>query len=106
MAKKRMHVDRTLAKKIQVVERLKRGEKVKNLAAEFDIPKSTISTWKKQGDTYAQQADKGIQMKRKRNRNAKIVEVSEALLMWFMEMRDHPQAPTLSNAMLLSKATE
>ncbi len=103
---KRPHVSRTLSTKLVVLERLKRGAKIKDLMAEFKIPRMTISTWRAQAKSLQDQANEGVKLDRKRNRASTLPQVERALLLWFRDIRMRAQSAPLSNQMLEVKAEE
>ena len=73
----------------------------KEIAAEFDIPPSTLSTIMKKKDCLKAKATTGSKGK-KRNRDPSRPDVDEALYVWFSAAR--AQSVPLSGEMLKAKA--
>ena len=75
----------------------------KQIALDFKIPMSTLSTWIKKSDEIKQKYLSGeMGSQRKKNRGAKFPEVEQALLKWFKNARD--QNVTISGEIMREKA--
>ena len=73
------------------------------MAAKYDIPANTISTWKKNADKYFKDAGK-ISNKRKWNITSPYKDVELALLYWLKGMRSRDVPLPLTKEILRSKA--
>ena len=78
---------------------------LQDICDEFDLPASTVCTWKKNSDKILTDSVKAGK-KRIRMRHSKYKDVELALLYWIKDMqsRDHP--PPLSNGILKAKAEQ
>ena len=76
-----------LSKKAEIVKCLADGTmKVAEIAREYGLPRTTVSTWKKQSDKIIQDAGQSTP-KRKRLRQSPHIEVEQSLILWLGEMR-------------------
>ena len=101
MASKRKNV--SIETKIQALQELTSGVKSKSqVAKEYGVPPSTLSTWIKNKDTILQ-TDTGAP-RRKRVRTSKHSDVESALILWFKDKRS--QNIPLSGPMLQQKAID
>lgn len=78
-------------------------EKIKDLAAEYDVKANTITTWKKQAETIFKEAS-GVQPARKRLRKSPYEDVEIALLYWLKDMRSKDCPAPLSKEYLMTQA--
>lgn len=74
----------TIAEKLKVILAVEAGEKKKNVAEQYGIPSSTLSTILKNKDSI--KANKGHNAK-KRNRQAEYPKLEECLVKWFSQCR-------------------
>ena len=77
--------------------------KVVEVAREYGLPNTTVSTWKKQGDKIIQDAGKSTP-KRKKLRQSLHIEVEQSLILWLREMRSLDVPPPITYMMLCLKA--
>lgn len=78
----------TLGEKIKIIDEVKSGEKrKKDIAEEYGIPASTLSTILKQEDILRKRMVAG-NLNHKRVRKSEFPEVEECLLKWFKQCRD------------------
>lgn len=102
---KRCHKDRPLSVKLQYVARMRRGEKLKDLAAELGLKStSTLSDWKKNGDKLQLMSERGISMQRCRDVPCKHPQVLEAMVKWIRDMSSRPKAVPIDHNILKAKA--
>ena len=93
-----------LSKKAEIVKRLADGSmKVAEVAREYGLPCTTVSTWKKQSEKIIQDAGKSTP-KRKRLRRSPHIEVEQSLILWLREMRSLDVPPPITYMMLHLKA--
>ena len=93
-----------LSKKAEIVKCLADGTmKVADVAREYGLPCTTVSTWKKQSDKIVQDADKSTP-KRKRLRQSPHIEVEKSLILWLREMHLLDVPPPITYMMLHLKA--
>jgi len=79
----------SIAQKIKVIREVEKGEKSKgDIAKEFEIPKSTLSTYLKNKDKILACAHEGVAGYKFRAKNAEFPEVEKCVLKWFRECRD------------------
>ena len=64
-----------------------------------------LSTWKKQRGKINEMVDAGKVLNQKRNHESFLPQVERALHLWFCEMRPKPHAPSISQSLLVQKAT-
>ena len=90
--------------KYEAIMAVEKGVKAKKqIAADFGIPVSTLSTWIKKGDEIKQKyLTGGMGSQRKKSRGAKFPEVEKALLTWFKNARE--QNVTVSGEIMREKA--
>ncbi|XP_069134649.1 tigger transposable element-derived protein 6-like [Argopecten irradians] len=90
--------------KYEAIMEVEKGVKSKKqIAADFGIPQSTLSTWMKNNAQIKQKFLSGeVGPQRKKSRNAKFPEVEQALLAWFNNAR--AQNVTVSGEILREKA--
>ena len=93
-----------LSKKAEIVKCLADGSmKVAEVAREYGLPRTTVSTWKKQSEKIIQDAGKSTP-KRKRLRQSPHIEVKQSLILWLREMRSLDVLPPITYMMLRLKA--
>lgn len=86
---KRRHVTLSLTDKIEVIKKLDQGEKVINIAKEYNIGKSTVSEIKKKRESilaYCSKVECDLSTRRTL-RPAKHPEVEQALYEWYIQQR-------------------
>ena len=83
---KRKHTEVTLQIKYQALQELEKGRTCKDVAAKFNVPGSTLSTWKKNKEKIFE-AFQGSSLKRRRVKVGAYEKVNQALLKWFTSMR-------------------
>ena len=96
----------TIKKKLEIVDRvegLPPGKKKKDIAAEYGIPCSTLSTILKKKDSLRESHSFGSS-KKKRQRDPTKVDVDEALFQWFTAAR--AQSIPIRGEVLKTKAEE
>ena len=96
----------TIKRKLEIINAVEKApptKKKKEIAAEFDIPPSTLSTIMKKKDSLKEKATFGSKGK-KRNRDPSRLDVDEALYVWFSAAR--AQSVPLSGEMLKAKAED
>ena len=79
------------------------GEKINDLAKEFNIPQNTISTWKKHAEKIFKQASDSAP-KRKIMRLSRYKDVELALLYWLKDMRSQDVPPPIDGPTMVAKA--
>lgn len=103
---KRKRLVLTIEAKIEIIERLQKGESQQSLADQFKIGKSTVSDlWKKREDVlyFAAKLDNTDGSKRRKvMKQAKNVQLEEALFMWFIQRRS--RGDPISGPLLTEKA--
>ena len=82
MAPKRKHDEATSQKKFNALKELEKGRSNKDVAGEYNIPPSTLTTWKKNKEKIFE-AFKNSSLKRQRIKPEKYDKLNEALLKWF-----------------------
>ena len=93
-----------LSKKAEIVKHLADGTmKVAEVAREYGLPCTTVSTWKKQSNKIIQDAGKSTP-KRKRLRQSPHIEVEQSLILWLREMCSLDVLPPITCMMLRLKA--
>ena len=76
---------------------------LQDICEEFDLPASTVCTWKKNSDKILADSVKAGK-KRKRMHLSKYKDVELALLYWIKDMRSRDHPPPLSKGILKAKA--
>ena len=93
-----------MSQKAEIVKRLADGTmKVAEVAREYGLPRTTVSTWKKQSDKIIQDAGKSTP-KRKRLRRSPHSEVEQSFITWLREMLSLDVTPPITYMMLHLKA--
>ena len=75
--------------------------KVAEVAREYGLPCTTVSTWKEQFDKIIQDAGKST---RKRLRRSPHIDVEQSLILWLREMCSLDVPPPIAYMMLHLKA--
>ena len=83
---KRKHTEVTLQIQYQALQELEKGRTCKDVAAKFNVPGSTLSTWKKNKEKIFE-VFQGSLLKRQRVKVGAYEKVNRALLKWFTSMR-------------------
>lgn len=79
----------TLREKLKIIDEVKSGDKrKKDIAEEYGIPASTLSTILKQEELVRQRMVAG-NLNNKRVRKSEFPDVEECLIKWFKQCRDH-----------------
>lgn len=106
MATKTKRTDVTISKKIEAIQQVEERKKSKSqIAKDFGIPPSTLSTWIKCSDKIKQAVEEGKNVKgRKRIRGAKHADVENELFEWLCHMR--AERVPLSGPIVQKKAEE
>jgi len=80
--------------KLQVLDTLQRGAKVKDVSAKFNIPSSTLSDWRRSEPRLRALARSGRDIMRgHRDRLSNYPQLDETLLRWFANQREcYPDA--------------
>ena len=76
-----------------------------DICNEFDLPASTVCTWKKNSDKIHADNVKASK-KRIRMHHSKYKDVELALLYWIKEMRSRDHPPPLSKGILKARAEQ
>ena len=98
------HLSLELSKKAEIVKCLVDGTlKVAEVARQYGLPCTTVSTWKKQSDKIIQDAGKSTP-KRKRLKRSLHIEVEQSLILWLREMHSLDVPAPITYMMLHLKA--
>ncbi len=89
--------------KLQALHALDDGKKMSDVAKQFGVPLSTLSTWKKNRSSLEDSLS-NITPDRKRKRTAKFEDVEDALLQWFIGARG--QNAPISGPLMKKKAEQ
>ena len=92
----------SLEKKLKILAEVNKGRKKMEIASEFGIPPSTLSTIIKNNAAICEAAESGQSGSRKRQRTSTHMDVDEALLRWFTQMRS--QSLAVDGPLLMEKA--
>ena len=103
MATKRKHKEVTLKIKYDALKELDKGKSNKDVANQFQIPGSTLATWKKNKQKIFDSFENSS-LKRQRIKTGTYEKLNEALLTWFKSMRGN-NIP-INGPILLEKAHE
>lgn len=104
-APKRRRSVLTLQQKLEVIERIKKGEKVSKLAVEYGVGKATVSDIKRQEDkitAFMLKMNLDSTQKRKTMRKPQDERVEKALYMWLT--RERKKGNQVSGPLLMEKA--
>lgn len=106
MAEKRKRVVVTMQKKLEAINRLDKGESVKNISIEYGVGAATVCDWKKNRsqieDFCAKMVSKDSLGNRSTIKKPKNESLDEALLMWFEQQRE--RGVPISGPILKEKA--
>ena len=102
VAGKRKYTHKTLREKCQALKDLEKGESNKDVAAKYNVPKSTLSTWVKNKEKLFDALKKGANVKRQQLKTGNHELVNQAIFNWFLNMRS--QNVPLSASMFQEKA--
>ena len=69
VAGKQKYTHKTLCEKCQALKDLEKGESSKDVAAKYNIPKNTLSTWAKNKEKLLDALKKGTNVKRQKLRS-------------------------------------
>ena len=86
-AGKRKYTHKTLCEKCQAFKDLEEGESKKNVAAKYNVPMNTLSTWIKNKEKFFDALKKGINVKRQKLKSANHELVDQAIFNWFLNIR-------------------
>ena len=101
-AGKRKYTHKTLCEKCQAFKDLEQGESNKNVAAKYNVPMNTLSTWIKNKEKFFDALKKGINVKRQKLKAGNHELVDQAIFNWFLNIRS--QNVPLSPSMVQEKA--
>ena len=103
MAPKQKRKELTISEKFEIITFYEKNKdlKQKQVAKKFEIPSSTLSGLRKQSEIIKRDyEDNVVASKTKRKRKCKLIDVDNALLLWFKQMRTtNPEIP-ISGEML------
>ena len=77
----------SLKQKVEILDCLKLGEKVTDIATRFKCDRSTISKTKQNEVKLREEYLRNKNSKKVRNRKGNFIDVDEAVLQWFTQMR-------------------
>ena len=96
----------SICKKAEILCRILYDKvRLQDICDEFDLPASTVFTWKKNSDKILADSVK-VGKKRIRMRLSKYKDVELALLYWIKDMRSRDHPPPLSKGILKAKAEQ
>ena len=99
---KRKYTHKTLRQKCQALKNLEKGESNENVAAKYNVPKNTLSTWVKNKEKLFDALKKGNNVKRQKLKSGNHVLMDQAIFNWFLNMQS--QNAPLSASMIQEKA--
>ena len=102
VAGKRKYTHKTLCEKFQALKDLEKGESNKDVAAKYNVPKNTLSTWVKNKEKLFDALKKETNVKRQILKSGNHELVDQAIFNWFLNMRS--QNVTLPASMVQEKA--
>ena len=79
VAGKRKHTHKTLREKYQALKDMEKGESNKDVAAKYNIPKNTLSTWVKNKEKLFGALKKGTNVKRQKLKSGNHELVDQAI---------------------------
>ena len=85
--KKRKISSKTLKEKYEAIKKIESGCLNKNVAADYDVPPSTLSTWLKGKDKIVKAFKGGAGLKTQRLRPCGNENLGQGLYAWFVQMR-------------------
>ena len=96
----------TICKKAEILPRILYDKVwLQDICDEFDLPASTVCTWKKNSDEILTDSVKAGK-KRIRMHHSKYKDIELALLYWIKDMRSRDHPPPLSKGILKAKAEQ
>ena len=96
----------SICKKAEILCRiLYHKVRLQDICDKFDLPASTVCTWKKNSDKILADSVK-VGKKRIRMHHSKYKDVGLALLYWIKDMRSRNHPPPLSKGILKAKAEQ
>ena len=96
----------SICKKAEILCRILYDKvRLQDICDEFDLPASTVCTWKKNSDKILTNSVK-VAKKRIRMHLSKYKDVELALLYWIKDMRSRDHPPPLSKGILKAKAEQ
>lgn len=101
-SKKRKISSKTLKEKYEVIKKLESGCANKNIAADYDVYPSTLSTWLKSKDKIVKAFKGGTSSKTQKLKPCGNENLERALYTWFVQMRG--QGVPISGPVLREKA--
>ena len=101
VAGKRKYTHKTLREKCQALKDLEKGESNKDVAAKYNVPKNTLSTWVKKKIKLFDALKKGTNVKRQKLRPGNHEFMDQAIFNWLLNMRS--QNLPLSASMIQEK---
>ena len=87
MASKRKHNEVTLKIKYNALKDLEKGHLTKDVAKEYNIPTSTLATWKKSKKKIMEAFENSSLKRQRRVKTDKYDKLNDALFKWFKSMR-------------------
>ena len=102
VAGKRKYTHKTHCEKCQALKDLEKRESKKDVAAKYNVPKNTLSTWVKNKEKLFDALKKGTNVKRQKLESCNHELVGQAIFNWFLNMRS--QNVPLSASMIQEKA--
>ena len=107
-SKKRKISSKTLKEKYEAIKKLKSGCANKNVAADYDVSPSTLSTWLKSKDKIVKAFEGGTSSKTQKLKPCGNENLEWALYTWFVQMRRKsvPVSGLVLREKALSYATE
>lgn len=109
ISRKQKHIVLSLEKKLEAVKCLDQGETPSKVASELDVGKATVWDWKKRREDFVKCSQRSMGMgssnvHRKTIEKGEFEKTSEALYMWFLEMKE--KGVLVSGLLLKHKALE
>jgi ribosomal protein S18 len=101
-SKKRKISSKTLKEKYEAIKKLESGCANKNVAADYDVSPSTLSTWLKSKDKIVKAFEGGTSSKTQKLKPCGNENLERALYTWFVQMRR--QGVPVSGPVLREKA--
>ena len=102
VAGKRKYTHKTLREKCQAVKDLEKGDSNQDVAAKYNVPKNTLSTWVQNKEKLFDALKKGTNVRRQKLKLGNHELVGQAIFNWFLNMRS--QNVSLSASMIQEKA--
>ena len=104
IAQKRKYVHKILREKCQSLKNLEKGLSNKDVAAKYDVPTNTLSTWVKGEEKLFAALEKGNNVKRQKLRTWNHETLETTVFKWFLSLRS--QNVPLSGAIIQEKASQ